>query len=142
MKSKQDRQKMIVDIVSASRVRNQKVVVDLLRKNGFSVTQASVSRDLEELSISKLNGIYHRHTEPARISALGNIFFALSGENLIVARCSPGMASALAVRLDSMANQEIVGTVAGDDTVFIAVESRRGQTSLLKRLREEFTHGE
>lgn len=135
---KQDRQKLIVDIISLSPIRNQKIIVDLLRKNGYTVTQASVSRDLEELSIGKANGIYRRHVAPIKTSPFGRLAFAVSGENLIVARCSPGLASALAVMLDSMGFEEIVGTVAGDDTVFIAVDEKRKQTSLLKRLRSEF----
>jgi transcriptional regulator of arginine metabolism len=133
---------MIIDIVSVSPVRNQKVIVDLLRKNGYTVTQASVSRDLEELSIAKSNGTYRRQAEPMRTSPFGRLAFAVSGESLIVARCSPGMASALAVLLDSKGFEEIVGTIAGDDTVFIAVDDKRKQTALLKRLRNEFTDGE
>lgn len=133
---------MIVDIVSVSSVRNQKVIVDLLRKNGYTVTQASVSRDLEELSIGKANGIYRRHVAPLKGSPFGRLAFSVAGENLIVARCSPGMASALAVLLDSKGFEEIVGTIAGDDTVFIAVDDKRKQTALLKRLRSEFADDE
>jgi Arginine repressor len=139
---KAERLKMIVDIVTVSPVSNQKIIVDLLRKNGYTVTQASVSRDLEELSIAKRNGVYRQQPSMPQTTQFGRLAFNASGENLIVARCASGIASALAVTIDSRGYNEIVGTIAGDDTVFIAVEDKRKQAALLKRLLGEFKDGE
>src|SRR5580765_1680108 len=96
-----DRLQQLLEIVSATPVKKQDQLVRLLRKNGFAVTQASVSRDLEELGIAKENGVYRRPTELPRRSAIGLVSFDPAGDNLIIAKCGSGLASALAVRLDA-----------------------------------------
>jgi transcriptional regulator of arginine metabolism len=63
----------------------------------------------------------------------------LSGENLVVARTEPGLASAVAVEIDAAAIREIVGTLAGEDTIFIAVTDHKAQRSALKKLWELFS---
>jgi transcriptional regulator of arginine metabolism len=93
--NKSERQRLILDIVGATPISRQSQLVGLLRKNGFSVTQASVSRDLEELGIAKVSGVYRiSSTQPA--STFGFLSFDPSGDSLIVARCGSGLASALA----------------------------------------------
>lgn len=134
---KSERQRLLVDIVNATPVTRQGQLVNLLRKNGFTVTQASVSRDLEELGISKTMGLYRQNSTPKR-SAFGFLSFKPSGDSLIVARCGSGLASALAVQLDSIGIDGVVGTLAGDDTVFIAVTDHEVQNLLLPKLRKAF----
>jgi transcriptional regulator of arginine metabolism len=134
---KSERQKLIVDIVGATPVGRQSQLVSLLRNNGFSVTQASISRDLEELGIQKVQGVYRVNS--ARMpAAFGFLSFNPSGDSLIVARCSSGLASALAVQIDAKHLGGVVGTIAGDDTVFIAVVDNSIQNSLLRQLRKDF----
>jgi len=133
---KSDRQKLLIDIVNGTPVNRQSQLVSLLRKNGFAVTQACVSRDLEELGISKLMGTYRQNSLP-KPTGFGDLSFQPSGENLIVARCGSGLASALAVRLDADQIPGIVGTIAGDDTVFIAVADKTMQTVLIPKLKEK-----
>ena len=127
----------MIDIVKATPVSRQDQLVKFLQNNGFAVTQASVSRDLEELGISKTKGVYRHNTAPDR-SAFGLLSFRPSGNNLIVARCRSGLASALAVQLDSIELDGVIGTIAGDDTVFIAVRDHEVQKSVLPRLRKTF----
>jgi len=113
--------------------------VRLLRKNGFDVTQASVSRDLEELGVLKEQGVYRPPSQIPRRTAFGPVSFHPAGENLIVAKCGSGLASALAVRLDATRLNGIVGTIAGDDTVFIAITDQKSQNGLIRRLKEELS---
>lgn len=131
---KSERQLSILSIIGSVRVSRQEELVRLLRRNGFSVTQASVSRDLEELGIIKIEGIY---TEPERrLSGLGLGLFSVeaAGNNLVVAKCRAGLASASAVKIDSAKIKEIVGTIAGDDTVFIAVKDENAQRAVIKKV--------
>ena len=128
------RQQAILDLIGTRPVVRQDELAELLKDEGFSVTQASVSRDLEKLGVMKVNG---RYTRPAtsRISAFGRIAFSEAGENLIVIKCGSGLASAAAVRIDAASITEIVGTIAGDDTIFIAVKGAAEQTAAIKALR-------
>jgi transcriptional regulator of arginine metabolism len=134
-----DRLLFLHEIVSATPVKRQDQLVRLLRKNGFEVTQASVSRDLEELGIAKEHGVYRTSTQVPRQSAFGAVSFQPSGENLIVAKCGSGLASALAVRLDAIHLEGIVGTIAGDDTVFIAITNQKMLKGLIRKLKEHFS---
>ena len=135
---REDRLQLLLEIVSATPVKRQDELVRLLRKRGFEVTQASVSRDLEELGIEKERGVYRTPREiPAR-SSFGSVSFQPSGENLIVAKCGSGLASALAVRLDGDILDGIVGTIAGDDTVFIAVTDPKSQKAIIRTLKARF----
>jgi transcriptional regulator of arginine metabolism len=136
---REDRLQLLHEIVSATSVKRQDELVRLLRKNGFAVTQASVSRDLEELGIAKEQGVYRPASQIPRRSAFGAVSFQPSGENLIVAKCGSGLASALAVRLDAIQLDGIVGTIAGDDTVFIAITNQKMQKSLIRKLKEHFS---
>jgi transcriptional regulator of arginine metabolism len=137
--TREDRLQLLHEIVSATPVKRQDQLVRLLRKNGFAVTQASVSRDLEELGIAKEQGVYRPPTQVPRRTAFGLVSFQPAGDNLIVAKCGSGLASALAVRLDAIRLDGFVGTIAGDDTVFIAVTDQKAQRGLIRRLKEEFS---
>ncbi len=136
MHIREERLHFLREIVATRPLKRQDQIVRLLRKEGFEVTQASVSRDLEELGISKENGVY-RKPQVFRQTPFGLVSFQPSGDNLIVAKCGSGLASALAVRLDAVPKDGIVGTIAGDDTVFIAVTNQKAQKGLIKKLKEE-----
>ena len=131
---KDDRQQAILDLIATRDIGRQDELARLLTEKGFSVTQASVSRDLERLGVVKINGRYVRPTI-AGFGAFGPISFSEAGENLIVIKCASGLASAAAVRIDSAAFPDIVGTIAGDDTIFVAVKGAREQARAKKALR-------
>ena len=131
---KLDRQNTILNVISVRRIGNQRELVRLLRKNGSNVTQASVSRDLVELGVIKAKGYYSLPEKPKNIFAFGLNALETSGDNLIVARCNAGLASAAAVRIDAAGISEIVGTIAGDDTIFIAVIDVQAQKLAVKLL--------
>lgn len=135
---KEIRQSAIIKLVSAKQISTQEELTELLEKKGFSATQSSISRDLDELGIVKANGFYALPQKPRNAVAFGLVKLETAGENLIVAKCEPGLASAVAVRIDSANINEIVGTIAGDDTIFIAVKDKNEQKTVIKNIWETF----
>src|SRR5256714_9095482 len=134
---KRARQKHILNLIRAKRVGTQEELRAHLERSGMPATQSSVSRDLEELGVVKHRGFYalpHANGDAAR----GLISLDLAGDALVIARCLPGRASAVAVEIDDAAITEIVGTLAGEDTIFIAVREQKAQRSVMKRIWELF----
>lgn len=125
-------------LISGKQIAKQEELADLLEKKGFNVTQSSISRDLDELGIIKLNGFYALPNKPRNAIAFGLLALETAGENLIVAKCESGLASAIAVKIDGANLSEIVGTIAGDDTIFIAVKNKDDQKTVIKRTWEIF----
>ena len=139
---KADRHKLILDVVSTRSINRQDELAQLLRDSGFTVTQASVSRDLDELGIVKVDGKYTPLELPvAEASPFGVSAIEPAGDNLLVVRCFSGLASAAAVRIDGSKIDEIVGTLAGDDTIFIAVRDAHDQKVVMKKLKLLFASG-
>jgi len=134
-----ERQNAILELIAVEPIASQAVLATRLSEAGFIVTQASISRDLNELEISKLNGVYsRRRRNEERVNDLGAVTFTTAGECLIVGRCSSGLASAITVRIDAEKREEIVGTIAGDDTIFIAVKDKADQATVLRLLQDKF----
>ncbi len=135
--SKEKRQQTILDLIRAKNIGTQDELTENLLKKGFSSTQSSVSRDLDELGIIKINGFYSLPQSTAKQDS-GLYSLEVAGENLIVAKCGIGLASAVCVRIDRAKINEIVGTIAGDDTIFIAVKDYKLQKKVIKIIRELF----
>ena len=141
--SRSVRQQAILDILEEQKVTRQAEVVDLLQSRGIAATQSSVSRDLRQLGIAKLGDRYGQarssanddNPRPPGDFVRGT---APAGANLLVVRTAVGAAARVAVYLDRAGWPEIVGTVSGDDTVFVATDSVAGQRRLQARLRAEF----
>jgi transcriptional regulator of arginine metabolism len=131
---KRARQQFIRQLITHEPVRGQLELVDILRKAGFPVTQASVSRDLDELNIIKAEGHYVLPMRRSLSDPLSSVQLIPSGDNLIVAKCRSGLASAVAVTIDEAGIEDIAGTLAGDDTIFIAVGDARTQHNVMRRL--------
>ena len=138
---KTQRQERILELVSKYEIETQEDMMSRLQSEGFKVTQATVSRDIKELGLSKVpaeNGGY-RYAVPAskpqasRQAQFTNIFknavisIALCG-NLVIVKCHSGTGNAACAALDSMDIPEIAGTIAGDDTIFCAVQEKDGET--------------
>lgn len=139
----QNRQEAIRSILARSPVSSQDDLCRSLRAKGFRVTQSSVSRDLAELHAAKLDGRYvltDTFSElTTRKSALQEAAEDIrevrtAGANLLVVLTPAGRASSVGLAIDRAGWTEIVGTVAGDDTLFIAVSGRRHQTAIQARL--------
>jgi transcriptional regulator of arginine metabolism len=127
------------------RIRTQEELVEVLQERGFEITQSSLSRDLMHLGARKLDGAYRLVADgedgedPTQgyptLAELQPFVRALrpAGPNLLVVSTRPGLAQTVALALDSMNMPEVTGTVAGDDTVFVATPSRRAQRNLERR---------
>ncbi len=138
---KAKRHSTIIDVVAARPLKLQSDLVKLLRLNGFNVTQASVSRDLEELGIVKANGVYQLPAAAFDTSSFGLRSIEPCGDNLLVIRCDSGLASAITVRIDAAKIDGIVGTIAGDDTIFIAVADKKRIRGISAKIWALFTEG-
>ena len=133
---------MILDLISSRPIGRQEELAQLLSEAGFNVTQASVSRDLDELGIVKIEGRYaHVELPIAEASPFGVSAIIPAGSNMLIVRCSSGLASAAAVRIDGSKIEEVLGTIAGDDTIFIAVNNEHDQKVVIKKLRMIFAAG-
>ncbi len=144
---KHHRQQALLRLVADRQLSTQGELVRALRAAGFPSTQATVSRDVVELGLVKLprDGT-HAYSAPAIASGGGAdrlrrfcedypVEAAVAG-TLVIVRSLPGTANALAAALDAARFPEVVGTVAGDDTVFVAVARERDTRSLVTRLGE------
>lgn len=135
---KEKRQEKIRNLIKAKDIASQSELTELLSEDGFYVTQSSVSRDLDELGIIKVNGFYALPKVSDGIRKYGLLSLDTAGEILVVAKCEAGLASAVTVRIDSEKIPEIVGTIAGDDTIFIAVKDAKSQKAVIKKIWEIF----
>ena len=131
------RQKRILSLIRARPIATQEELRSLLERAGLSATQSSVSRDLEELGVVKHHGHY-AVPQMNGAAARGLLSLDTAGDNLIVARTEPGLASAVAVEIDRAAISEIVGTIAGEDTIFIALSDTKAQRIAMKKIWELF----
>jgi transcriptional regulator of arginine metabolism len=124
------RQQAILEIIQAGPVFSQDELAARLREEGISSTQATLSRDLKALRISKVPG--EGYVVPSRSRTLSSDFSAgiiriqFSG-NIGVIRTRPGLANAVAVLIDNQMVFPVIGTIAGDDTILVAI--REGSTS-------------
>jgi transcriptional regulator of arginine metabolism len=134
---KRERQHKILSLIRAKPIGTQEDLRSLLERTGVPATQSSVSRDLEELGVVKQHGHY---TLPRMNGAAMRGLLSLdhAGDSLVVARTVPGLASAVAVEIDAAALPEIVGTIAGEDTIFIAVREAKSQRTVVKKIWEMF----
>ena len=143
MTTKHDRQTVIRQMVEAGRMNTQQDLLRALRRRRMPVDQSTLSRDLAELGVRKAGGRYVVEEAPSvaqdtlDYSALVT-GFAVCGPHMIVVKTHTGQAQAVAVMIDEAADSSMAGTIAGDDTIFIATSSRRTQAVALRRLEHWF----
>ncbi|MBL8087038.1 MAG: hypothetical protein JNM85_03080 [Chthonomonas sp.] len=132
--TREERWGVIRHLVRSERLESQQSVVDRLSELGYNVTQSSVSRDLNRLGIVKSGGAYVLPAGPLGLggSPLGAVLGATAaGDHLIVVRTAVGAANLVGVHLDENDLEGMVGTLAGDDTLFIATTDKGNQESIL-----------
>ncbi len=128
---KRSRQKLIVELVESYYIRTQDELLDMLGERGYEVTQATVSRDIKELRLIKSpddKGGYRYIIEKSGGDEAVSKFYAIFTESVIsidyaghmcVLKCFPGLAQAACAAIDSMNLKEVLGTLAGEDTIFV-----------------------
>lgn len=143
---KQHRQQTLLRLVTEKRLATQQDVVRALRSAGFAATQATVSRDIVELGLVKVpRDGSHVYAPPVTMPASGGIErlrrfcdeYPVQGAvagNLVILKTPPGTANALAIALDTSGFSDVIGTIAGDDTVFIAAHNPARARGINKRL--------
>lgn len=130
-----ERLNKITHILRTQAVASQEQLLEKLARSGVAVTQASVSRDLKELGVIKVGGTYQLpHINPGDSPMLDRLSAEYAGPNLVVFKTSPGHASMLASHMDRARIPGLVGTLAGDDTIFAAVRDAKDQASVVKRV--------
>jgi transcriptional regulator of arginine metabolism len=138
---REKRRQAILDILAARPVARQSQFVELLRADGIEATQSSVSRDLRELGIAKLDDGYGQLRAPGEAAPAADVpagyvrGVQTAGNSLTVIRTATGAAQRVAVFLDRSDWPEIVGTVSGDDTIFVATRNGQDQKRLLSKLK-------
>jgi transcriptional regulator of arginine metabolism len=137
------RQLKILELISTRPIRTQEELAEALGAEGWSVTQSSVSRDITSLKLVKIEGAYQRatrvtnapeHPDERRI-ADGVLTVDIAGDALIVLHTSAGEANRVAVAIDRLAWPDVAGTIAGDDTIFVAVKHGRAQQRVVRQVR-------
>ena len=145
MKTK--RQEIILDIIGKHEVETQDDLIELLSKEGFAVTQATISRDIRELKLSKVltgRGTYryvhggHKNIDVnvrfnnALVDSIQRVDYA---GNIIVLKTYPGLASAVATGIDAIHMVEILGCIAGDDTIMVVVRDEDSTVEIADKLK-------
>ncbi len=150
MKSKKNRLETLRLIISSQEMGNQEELLAALRKEGYVVTQATLSRDLKQLKVAKaatMRGnyiyvlpnvtMYKRVSTPAQVKEMmqvpGFLSIHFSG-NMGVIKTRPGYASSIAYNIDASHISCILGTIAGDDTIFIVVAEGTQQKDVVSAL--------
>ncbi len=138
------RQKEIMELIRTHIVSNQDALQELLMQRGFPVTQATISRDIRELNLIKKadnDGVY-RYVLPDAFTPYTDLFSENivdvdHAANTVVVKCRSGTAQAVCTILDGETRPEIVGTIAGDDTIFVLIrtteQAKRFAADLLKK---------
>ncbi|MGD8808096.1 MAG: hypothetical protein PVG24_00755 [Gammaproteobacteria bacterium] len=137
------RRNAIAELLTQHRIARQSELVARLRARGLDATQSSVSRDLRELGVAKQGG---RYSLPPRAGGSGSEALYSSAEfvrsiepagpNLLVIHTAVGAAQRVALTLDRLNWPEIVGTLSGDDTIFVATTTAANQRRLHRRLKD------
>ena len=146
MEERHRRQSTLLELLASRPLSTQGEVVSAMVASGFDLTQPSISRDFRELGIAKVGGRYQQLAEQVGLAPVTSfppllISVEVAGPHMIVLRTSPGGANAVAAAVDAEALPGVVGTVAGDDTIFLALRSRAAQRRAVQWLRQRIRKG-
>ncbi len=142
------RQSKIVEIINSKDIETQEELVNELQLAGYNVTQATISRDIRELKLNKsikengkntysISDGKSEHLSEKYLDVLKSSYdTAYICEQLLVVKTSVGMAMAVAVAIDNMSVHGVMGTIAGDDTIFIATKSKEDAIKCLASIKK------
>jgi transcriptional regulator of arginine metabolism len=133
------RQQALLGLVMQNSFQTQEALQEALQAKGFVVTQSSISRDIRALRLEKRGGVYVAPREflagPAGLEVWQTVIdVCAAGPNLVVVRCMAAMAMAVAAALDDGHWPGVAGTVAGDDTILIALSDSQAQATIMRRV--------
>lgn len=132
---KNERHQKLTDLIRMKRIANQHDLLAELSGIGIHANQASISRDLNELGIAKVKGIYCLPQIRSGDSTVTDFLdFDTAGEHLIVIKTSIGKAPAVALAIDNLKLADVVGTLAGDDTIFVATKGAAQQRAVTRKI--------
>ena len=137
-----ERRAVVRRLVKRNRIPTQQKLTELLKREGLTATQATVSRDIAALRLVKMDGCYALPEHIGQRQDLSELLRSKihrvrkAGNHLIVLQTNPGEAGSLGIALDRADWPSVAGTVAGDDTVFVACDARKDQLDILRRLKE------
>ncbi len=146
---KSSRHEKILEIINRQPIETQDELLEALSREGCKVTQATISRDIKNLRLVKTLGSDGRYRYTASQDNSVDIRSSFShllitsvlsidrAQNIVVVKTLGGMANALCAALDSMGNHAIVGTLAGDDTIFIACRENDDASQLMEYLKQQ-----
>ena len=146
MKTK--RQSKIIELIQRYEIETQEELSEYLLKEGFNVTQATVSRDIRELKLTKISmnngkqkyavlGDTDDELSEKYVRVLRDGFLSMDmAQNILVIKTVSGMASAVCAAIDAMKIHEIVGSIAGDDTIMVAIRTSEDTRIVMKKIRE------
>ncbi len=142
--TKTQRHAAILATISRSSIRTQEDLADALRNRGVEASQVTLSRDLRELGVFKTSMGYRQpgpEPAPEDANTLATVIRqflteAIPAQNLVVLKTRPGAATALALAIDRAHWPEVIGTVAGDDTILAVAASHKAAEAIAARLRE------
>lgn len=142
MKHRNKRQEAIRDIIREKSIRTQRALVDELKAQGFNCTQATVSRDITDMGLKKLpEGVYVL-SEDLHLQRMLSEFVneVARADNLLLVKCNPGTAAGVGAAIDGAYLSHALGSVSGDDTVLIVVDSGEHAANM-QRLIEKLVNG-
>lgn len=146
---KNKRQEKIIEIIESQAIETQEALLEKLRECGFDVTQATVSRDIKELRLTKVTSRGNRYKyavldsdDPRQTAKYVNIMketviSVQRAQNMLVIKTFSGMAAAAAAAIDSLLCDEIIGSIAGDDTIFAVAENDKKADGLRRQILEK-----
>lgn len=125
IKRRNDRQEAIRDIVRSKSIRTQRELVDELKAQGYNCTQATVSRDITDMGLTKQSGSVYVLAEDLRFNQMVSTLVISSAyaNNLVIVKAQPGTAQGVSAAIDDASRPHMLGTIAGDDTILIVMDN-------------------
>ena len=147
---KKGRQEKILELIAKYEIETQDELIDFLDQEGYNVTQATISRDIRDLDLVKVampDGAYKyvvshisgkgmRNTGLLSHSVVDTVLSITCAQNIIVLRTSPGMAQAVALAIDRIPDNDILGSVAGDDTIIVVTTTTEIAEQVAAKMRK------
>ena len=130
---KKKRHERITELITQFEIETQEELVERLRADGYEITQATVSRDIRELKLSKIPNGRGRQKYVAFGGEEAYVSMDLA-QNLLVLKTVSGMAMAVAAAVDAMKIEEVVGCIAGDNTVMMAMRSEQDARTVMEKI--------